>query len=100
MDQISFAEAEYDHKKKKTWREKFLEQMDGLIPWKRLEKRIRRHYPKLGNGLQPHPLESMLRIHYMQLFHNPSDPAMEDALYEIASMRRFAGLTLSGAIPD
>ena len=100
MDQISFAEAEYNHKKKKTRREKFLEQMDKLIPWKRLENRIRRHYPKPGNGRQPYPLEVMLRIHCMQLFYNLSDPAMEDALYEIESMRRFAGLSLSGPIPD
>ena len=100
MDQVSFAEAEYNHKKKKTRREKFLEQMDQLIPWKRLENRIRRHYPKPGNGRQPYPLEVMLRIHCMQLFYNLSDPAMEDALYEIESMRRFAGLSLSGPIPD
>lgn len=100
MDQISFAEAEYSHKKKKTRREKFLEQMDKLIPWKRLENRIRRYYPKPGNGRQPYPLEVMLRIHCMQLFYNLSDPAMEDALYEIESMRRFAGLSLSGPIPD
>ena len=57
MDQISFAEAEYNYKKKKTRREKFLEQMDKLIPWKRLENRIRRHYPKQGNGRQPYPLD-------------------------------------------
>lgn len=100
MDQISFAELEYNHKKKKTRHEKLLEQMDQLIPWKRLENRIRRHYPKPGNGRQPYLLEVMLRIHCMQLFYNLSDPAMEDALYEIESMRRFAGLSLSGPIPD
>jgi IS5 family transposase len=36
----------------------------------------------------------------MQLFYNLSDPAMEDALYEIESMRRFAGLRLSDTLPD
>lgn len=36
----------------------------------------------------------------MQLLYNLSDPAMEDALYEIESMRRFAGLRLSGNLPD
>ncbi|MGI6409060.1 MAG: IS5 family transposase [Thiopseudomonas sp.] len=36
----------------------------------------------------------------MQLFYNLSDPALEDSLYEIESMRRFAGLRLSDNIPD
>ena len=100
MDQISFSEAEYNLKKKKTRREKFLEQMDALIPWKQLENKIRRYYPKAGNGRHPYPLEVMLRIHCMQLFYNLSDPGMEDALYEIESMRRFAGLRAHGDIPD
>ena len=42
----------------------------------------------------------MLRIHCVQLFYNPSDPGMEDLLYEAESVRRFAGLKLSGALPD
>ena len=100
MDQLTFSEAEYNIKKRKTRREKFLEQMDGLIPWKQLESKIRRYYPKEGNGRKPYPLTVMLRIHCLQLFYNLSDPAMEDALYEIESMRRFAGLSLSGSIPD
>jgi len=100
MDQLTFSEAEYHHKKRKTHREKFLEQMDELVPWKQLENKIRRYYPVSGEGRKPYPLPVMLRIHCMQLFYNLSDPAMEDTLYEIESMRRFAGLSLSGAIPD
>lgn len=100
MDQLSFSEAEYNVKKRKTRREKFLEQMDELIPWKQLENKVRRYYAKEGNGRKPYPLSVMLRVHCMQLFYNLSDPAMEDALYEIESMRRFAGLKLNGPIPD
>lgn len=100
MDQLTFAEAEYNAKKRKTRREKFLEQMDALIPWKQLERKIQQYYPKSGQGRQPYPLNVMLRVHCMQLFYNLSDPAMEDSLYEIESMRRFAGLSLSGPIPD
>lgn len=100
MTQLTFSEAEYAVKKRKTRREKFLEQMDELIPWKQLEKKIACYYPKPGNGRKPYPLTVMLRVHCMQLFYNLSDTAMEDALYEIESMRRFAGLRLSGAIPD
>lgn len=100
MDQKSFADLEYEHKKRKTRREKFLERMDGLMPWKRLEKKIKRHYPKPGKGRRPYPLSVMLRIHCVQLFYNLSDPAMEDMLYEIESVRRFVGVKLSGPIPD
>jgi IS5 family transposase len=100
MNQLTFSEAEYNNKRRKTRREKFLEQMDQLIPWKRLEKKIKPYYPKNGQGRQPYPMSTMLRIHCMQLFYNLSDPAMEDALYEIESMRRFAGLRLSDRLPD
>jgi len=100
MNQISFAEAEYTQKRRITRREKFLAQMNQLIPWKKLEKKIKPHYPKNGQGRQPYPLATMLRIHCMQLFYNLSDPAMEDSLYEIESMRRFAGLRLSDRLPD
>ncbi len=74
--------------------------MGELIPWKQLERKIARHYPKPGNGRRPYPLSVMLRVHCMQLCYNLSDPAMEDALYEIESKRRFAGLRLTGPIPD
>lgn len=100
MTQLTFSEAEFHHKKRKTRREKFLEKMDSLLPWKQMEKKIRRYYPGNGNGRRPYPLSVMLRVHCMQLFYNLSDPAMEDALYEIESMRRFASLRISEAIPD
>ncbi len=74
--------------------------MDQLIPWKILEKNTKPHYPKNGQGRQPYLLSTMLRIHCMQLFYNLSDPAMEDSLYEVESMRRFAGLRLSDRLPD
>jgi len=99
MDQISFLDAEYSHKKKKTCREIFLESMEQVVPWKRLEKRIKKHYASAATGRPPYPLSSMLRVHCMQHWYNMSDPAMEDALYEIHSMRKFAGLSLE-RIPD
>ena len=100
MDQISFSEAEYTVKKRQTRREKFLEQMDGLIPWKRWEKKLARHDAQPGHGRRPYSLSVMLRVHCIQLFYNLSDPAMADALYESESMRRFAGRRLSGPLPD
>ena len=100
MDQLSFSDLEHENKKRKTRRERFLDRMDRLITWALLLKLLGRHYPKGNRGRPPYPLETMLRIHCMQLFYNLSDPAMEDALYEIESMRRFAGLKLSDALPD
>jgi len=99
MKQLSFSDAEGQAKRKQTRREKFLSQMNELLPWKELEKPIARYYSKSLRGRKPYPLSSMLRIHCMQLFYNLSDPAMEDSLYEIESMRRFAGITID-TVPD
>jgi IS5 family transposase len=100
MSQLTFAEAEYNIKKRKTRREKFLARMEGLIPWQKFEQQLAKKYSKGTVGRKPYPLSVMLRIHIMQLTYNLSDPAMEDSLYEIESMRRFAGLRLSDNIPD
>ena len=96
MDQPTFADLEYQGKKRKTRRELFLERMEGLVPWANLEERIRPFYPKAGRGRQPYPLSVMLRTHCVQLFYNLSDPGMEDLLYESDPVRRFVGLKLSG----
>ena len=71
MDQPTFADLEYQGKKRRTRRELFLERMDGLIPWRSLEERIRPVYPKPGKGRRPYPLAVMLRVHCVQLFYNP-----------------------------
>jgi IS5 family transposase len=98
---MSFASLAYDHKKKKTRREKFLEEMEQVIPWAEMVQVIKDYYPKAGNGRQPMPLERMLRIYFMQQWYSLSDPAMEDALYDIESMRRFAGIDLAvDVVPD
>ncbi len=75
MDQPTFADLEYQGKKRKTRRELFLERMDGLIPWQRLEERIRPCYPKAGRGRHPYPLSVMLRVHCVQLFYNSATRA-------------------------
>ena len=100
MGQMSFADAEYAGKRKKTRREVFLEEMDKVVPWQALLKVIEPFYPVAGRGRRPYPLESMLRVHLMQNWFALSDPAMEEALYEIASLRNFAGLNLNEPIPD
>jgi IS5 family transposase len=100
MSQMSFGDAEYAGKRKKTRREVFLEEMDQVVPWKSLLALIEPLYPLAGRGRHPYPLETMLRVHLMQNWFGLSDPAMEEALYEITPMRSFAGLSLTKAIPD
>ena len=100
MIQISFSDAEYAGKRKKTRREVFLDEMEVVAPWKALLGLIEPHYPVAGRGRRPYPLESMLRVHLMQNWFALSDPAMEEALYEIASLRAFGRLSLSEPIPD
>ncbi|MDP9996529.1 IS5 family transposase [Variovorax boronicumulans] len=99
MSQISFADAEQAGKRKKTRREVFLAEMELVVPWKALLKVIEPHYPVAGRGRRPYPLQAMLRVHLMQNWFALSDPAMEEALYEIASLRTFAGLGME-TIPD
>jgi IS5 family transposase len=100
MDQMSFGDAEYANKKKRTRRETFLAEMEQVVPWKALVKRLEPFYPTAGRGRRPYPLHSMLRVHLMQNWFGLSDPAMEEALYEIGSMRAFAKLSLARQIPD
>ena len=98
--QLTFADSEFSNKRRKTRKEIFLSRMDALLPWPQLLEVVEPYYPKAGNGRRPYPLETMLLIHCMQQWYALSDEAMEDALYEIASMRLFAHLSLDGAIPD
>ena len=100
MSQMSFGDAEYAGKRKRTRREEFLAEMEKVVPWSALEALIEPHYPKAGGGRRPYPLATMLRIHLMQNWFGFSDPAMEEALYEITPLRQFARLRITGAIPD
>jgi IS5 family transposase len=96
---MSFGDAEYAAKKKTTRREVFLAEMDKVVPWDSLLKVIAPFYPVAGRGRRPYAVQTMLRVHLMQNWFGLSDPAMEETLYEISSMRKFAKLTLQ-AIPD
>ena len=101
MKQISFATLAESVKKRKTKRERFLEEMEAVVPWAALLALIAPHYPKMGRpGRQPYPLSTMLRVHFLQQWYALSDPAMEEALYDTAVMRRFAELSGLDDIPD
>jgi IS5 family transposase len=100
-DQRTFASEAWSRKGKVTRRERFLAEMDGVIPWAVLVALIEPHYPRAGRGRRPHDLERMLRIYFLQQWFNLSDPQAEDAIYDSESMRRFAKVELGeDVVPD
>ena len=95
------SQASFERYGKKTRREKFLEEMDRILPWPELESLIAPHYPKEGNGRPPVGLSVVLRIYFLQHWLNLSDPGAEEALYDSPALRRFAGVGLGRAAgPD
>ena len=91
----------FEHSRKPTRREEFLQTMDAIVPWAALCQVIEPHYPKAGNGRPPIGLERMLRIHFLQHWFNLADLACEEALYDSASLRRFVGIDLGRErVPD
>jgi len=101
--QLGFSDYELTTAKKQTKREKSLSEMDVVVPWQALIALIEPHYPKASKkgGRPPYPLATMLRVHLLQQWYSLSDPAMEEALIEVPTMRRFTGIDLiTDGIPD
>ncbi|WP_424989750.1 IS5 family transposase [Fluviibacterium sp. S390] len=101
--QPAFPGLRHAMKKKQTRREKFLAEMEEVVPWTRLLALIEPHYPKRGarGGRPPMPLETMLRVYFLQQWYALSDPMAEEMLYDSEAMRRFAGIELGDdRIPD
>ena len=95
MRQTTLSDTGFDKYSKKTRKERFLDDMDKIIPWKELTEAIEPYYPKpKGAGRRPIGIERMLRIHFLQHWFNLSDPAAEEALYDSLAMRRFVGIDL------
>ena len=94
--QLGFSDYEQSTAKKQTKREKFLSEMEAVVSWQALMALIEPHYPKTGTkgGRPPYPLPTTLRIHLLQQGYSLSDPAMEEALIGVPTMRRFAGIDL------
>ena len=77
---------------KKTRKREFLEEMARVVPWSALVQVVEPYYPKAKTGRPPFPIETMLRIHYLQQWFALSDPAMEEALHDMPVFREFARL--------
>ena len=72
--------------------QKFLERRDAVLPWKKFVSEIAPYYPKGERGRPPIPLETMLRVYFLQQWYGYSDPGMEDAVYDNVSLHCFASL--------
>ena len=85
---------------KKTRKREFLFEMNRVVPWAALVELIAPYYPEGRNGRPPFALETMLRVHFMQQWFTLSDPAMEEAFFDIPLYREFAKLDAHGRLPD
>jgi IS5 family transposase len=95
------SQASFEKYGRKSRRELFLDEMEMVVPWAELEALVEPHYPKAGNGRRPVGLQIMLRTYFMQQWFDLSDPGVEEAFYESATLRRFAGVDLGVApAPD
>ena len=94
MKQMSLGESGFERKTKRTRKREFLDEMNLVVPWAELVSLIAPHAPAPGGkgGRPPFAVETMLRIHFLQQWFNLSDPAMEEALYDMALFREFVGL--------
>ena len=101
MGQISFTEAEYSKRRRRTKREEFLDLMDGIIPWKEWEEIIRPYYYKNTRGRRAKDIETMLRMYLMQNWFNLSDEGIEDAIYDSYAMKKFLKIDFNEeSVPD
>lgn len=101
MSELTFATTGFERFTKTTKRAAFLSEMDRIIPWPKLCAVVAKHYPKGEGGRPTVGLERMLRIHFLQVWFNLSDPGVEEALYDSNAMRGFVGIDLGRErVPD
>jgi IS5 family transposase len=94
MRQQTFSSAGFEVHGKQTRRQRFLNEMDAILPWRDLCRLIEPHYPKGNRGRPPIGIDRMLRIYFLQVWFNLSDPGVEDALYDSVAMRSFVDIDL------
>ncbi|NOS76538.1 MAG: IS5 family transposase [Nitrospira sp.] len=102
MLQATFADATFEPYRKSTRRERFLDDLNRVVPWTDLVAVIEPVYPKAdGPGRPPVGVDRMLRLHCLHQWFTLSDPAVEEALYDSRAMRHFVGIDLGREqVPD
>ena len=85
---------------KKTRKQVFLEEMEQVVPWAEFVELIAPYYPEGKTGRPPFALQTMLRVHFLQQWFTLSDPAMEEAFFDVPLYMEFAQLQGFGRVPD
>jgi IS5 family transposase len=91
--QKTFADIEYESRKRKTKREEFLEMMDKIIPWDKWVSIIEPYYPSGKRGRPTRGIETMLRMYFLQIWFSLSDEMVEDSIYDSHAMKKFMCVT-------
>ena len=101
MNQMTFSDMEYSGRKRVTQKEKFLHEMNDIIPRADWINIFAPYYPKGKRGRPPRGIEVMLRMYLLQIWFNLSDEGLEDAIYDSYAMRNFVGINfLEEQVPD
>ena len=95
-DQVGFVEA---FASPKLGRNDRLDRVAAEVKWYRFEKLLRRLEPD-GAGRPPYDLLIMFKALLLQQWYALSDAALEEALNDRVSFRRFLGLSLEADAPD
>ena len=101
MNQMTFSDVENSRRKKVTQKEKFLREMEAIIPWGEWVAKIAPYYPAGKRGRPPRGIEVMLRMYLLQIWFSLSDEGLEDAIYDIYAFQRFLGINfMEEQVPD
>lgn len=86
---------------KRTRADRFLDEMNRVVPWGELAAVVAPHCPPASTGRPQTEVELLLRLHCLQLWYNLSDPGVEDAVHDRLSFQRFLRLDpLNQRVPD
>ncbi|WP_051409055.1 IS5/IS1182 family transposase [Syntrophorhabdus aromaticivorans] len=80
----------------------FLDRIDALIDWKRIDRVLGKHYRKTAgaDGRPAYPALPMFKLLLLQRWYGLSDPGLEEAVKDRISFIRFSGFSMSGTLPD
>ena len=74
--------------------------MERVVPWAEMVALIAPYYLEDRTGRPPFALETMLSTHFVQQWFSLSDPAVEEAFFDVPLYREFAQIDAHGRLPD
>lgn len=81
--------------------EKFLNEMERVMPWSAMLDVIAPFYTEKQLGRKHKELKMMLKTHFLQQWYDLSDPGIEEAIYDRNSFQKFLEMDLLGdTVPD